>query len=181
MSDDKHTAWNWGPAVRRRLARVEKALQASIGPDARFESGASQGEAPEWPGDNVLGYGGAFGGEGDAQSNSLDARQGRLRPSQRGLETLQAIVAELSRLESGEDVSPHTEPEDTAAFDVPEGFLLDAGADDQSEYERMESAEPHEGGDASSHPPLDFEEMLKLIEELQKQPREDPDEQPPGA
>lgn len=174
MSDDKHTAWNWGPAVRRRLARVEKALQASIGPDARFESGASQGEAPEWPGDNVLGYGGASGGEGDT-------RQRRLKPSQRGLETLQAIVAELSRLESGEDVSPHTEPEDTAAFDVPEGFLLDAGADDQSEYERMESAEPHEEGDASSHPPLDFEEMLKLIEELQKQPREDPDEQPPGA
>ncbi len=188
MSDDKHTAWNWGPAVRRRLARIEEALHASIAPDARFESGAGRsvdrGEASERRlGGNVLGYGGAAGGEDEAWSPLSDARQGRPKPSRRGLEILQAIVAELSRLESGEGVSPHGEPgdTDTPGFDFPEGFLLDAdaAADDQGEHggEAPAEAQSQGEGDAANHPPLDFEEMLKLIEELQKQPREDSGEQ----
>lgn len=211
MSDEHQTEWNWGPAVRRRLARIEKALHASIGPDARFESGAGRqagrdeafvdgGDAFEQPGeDDVLGYGGASSGEEEAWRqeayNSVDdlskERAGRLKPSKRGLETLQSIVAALTQL-TPEDSSSATRTESprggepakpvTPDFDVPEGFLLEANpaVDEPSENSGVDALEPQaqREDDASGHAPLDFEEMLKLIEELQKQPREDPGEQP---
>lgn len=221
MNDELQSEWNWGPAVRRRLARIEKALHASIGPDARFASGAGRqgggdeafldgggafGEPSE---DDVLGYGGASRGEDEARrneaSNSVDAaraeeRERRLKPTKRGLETLQAIVAELTQLASAtaraeEDSSSATNSEggmnegmesaepETSSFDAPEGSFLeaDAAADEPSAHSGGDASEPqaHQQDDASGHDPLDFEEMLRLIEELQKQPREDPGEERP--
>ena len=217
MSENLQSEWNWSPAVRRRLGRIEKALHASIGSDARFASGAGRqggreeafldGEAAfEQPsGDDVLGYGGAPSGEDTAgrreASNSGGAARteeggGRLKPTKRGLETLQAIVAELTQqLASGEaasssatktegcqhgDAAP-ADPE-TSGFDLPEGAPAeaDATADEPAEKGGGGASEQPQGEQgASGHEPLDFEEMLKLIEELQNQPRETPREEPP--
>lgn len=213
MSDEHQTEWNWGPAVRSRLARIETALQASIGPDTRFESGAAgrqgvpreafldAGGAARPSGDEVLGYGGASSGEREAwrqevynvdEDDDLSKEcVGRLKPSKRGLEILQAVVAELAQAPKDSGSAPGTElyqsaesaGPDTSPFDAPEGLLLESGpaADRPSEYSAWDTSEPRtqREDEASGSTPLDFEEMLKLIEELQNQPREDPGEEPP--
>ncbi|MFP4190646.1 MAG: hypothetical protein ACLFU6_01110 [Candidatus Hydrogenedentota bacterium] len=209
MSDEHQTEWNWGPAVRRRLARIEAALHASIGPDTRFESGAGRQGVPREAfleggdarpsADDVLGYGGASSGEGEAwreeaynlHDDLSKEYAGRLKPSRRGLETLQAIVAELTQTPLDSDVAPGTESSqgaepagpDASPFDAPEGFLLETGpaADGESDSGGDNPSEPRAQGEgeASGNAPLDFEEMLKLIEELQNQPREDAGGEPP--
>ena len=183
MSDELQSGWNWGPAVRRRLARIETALHSSIGPDARFESGAGRqgggdeafldgddafGEPSE---DDVLGYGGASRGEDEAwrneASNSADAaraeeRERRLKPTKRGLETLQAVVAELTQLaaatraeedsssarknEGGMDEGTDSAEPETSPIDVPERPFLeaDAAADEPSEHRDEAPGQFHE-------------------------------------